>query len=200
MGEPISVTELVVAALDGDERAWTIIVERYGSLIAAIAHLHRLDPQEVADVSQTVWLKLLENLASLREPKALAGWLRTTARNECIRALRIRRKQVPLDESVPTTDPPVEADLLAAERRLLLREAFAQLSDGCRRLLSALMEDPPPSYAAVGERLGLPTGSIGPTRARCLEKLRRSSALRGLARDTTGPVSMGGAGRGTHVG
>jgi RNA polymerase sigma factor (sigma-70 family) len=192
MGEPIPAADLVAAALDGDEGAWNAIVERYGSLLAAIARQHRLDPQELADMSQSVWLKLLEHLPGLREPSALAGWLRTTARNECVRVLRSRRRQVPLDAATPAPDPPVDEELLAAERRQLLREAFGELSEGCRRLLSALMEDPPPTYAELSERLGMPVGSIGPTRARCLDKLRRSPALRGLLSGARS-LSTGGA-------
>jgi RNA polymerase sigma factor (sigma-70 family) len=199
MGEPVPVADLVAGALDGDEVAWRSIVNRYGSLVSAIARQHRLDAQELADVSQNVWLKLLESLGTLREPKALAGWLRTTTRNECVRAIRVRRAHLALTESVPGTDPPVEEELLAAERRQLLREAFGELPANCRELLSALLEDPPPSYAQLGARLGVPVGSVGPTRARCLEKLRRSPALRGLVRDAPREVSARGAGHGTAV-
>lgn len=199
MAERPPVTELVEAALEGDEDAWTSLVERFGALVSAIARRHRLDPQELADVCQTVWLTLLEKLPTLREPRALAGWIRTTTRNESIRALRARRRQVPLDGRLPASEASVDSELLAAERRQLLREAFGQLSARCRELLAALMEDPPPSYAEISKRLGLPTGSIGPTRARCLEHLRRSPVLRGLVDEPAGEVSMGGAGRGATV-
>lgn len=107
MAEPVPVAELVAAALGGDEDAWTSLVQRYGSLVTAVGRRHRLTPSELADVSQTVWLTLLEKLPTLREPQALAGWLRTTTRNESIRVLRARRQQVPLDETVPGTDEPV---------------------------------------------------------------------------------------------
>ena len=175
------------------------MVDRYGSLVAAVGRQHRLDPQELADVSQTVWLTLLEKLSTVREPRALAGWLRTTTRNECVRVLRARHRLVPLDESPPAPDPPVDSELLAAERRQLLREAFGQLPAHCRELLAALTEDPPPSYAEISERLGRPKGGIGPTRARCLERLRRSPVLRGLVEDPADQLSTGGARRGATM-
>jgi RNA polymerase sigma factor (sigma-70 family) len=200
-----SVVALVARAREGDGRAWDEIVERYAPLVWSICLRHRLSEQEAADVGQTVWLRLVEQLQSLREPAALAGWLATTTRRECLRALGVARDRYRLDEQVDAeaiADPRAtvaEQELLAAERGAALRAAFAQLPQRCQRLLSLLMEDPPVPYAEISARLGMPVGGIGPNRARCLDRLRRSPVLAALIGPRAGQPSEGGERHGQPV-
>jgi RNA polymerase sigma factor (sigma-70 family) len=191
-GEPGAVsgdpTHLVGAAAAGDESAWGELVRRYTPLVLSVIRSHGLDRVDAADVNQTVWLRLVEHLDRLRESAALPAWLVTTTRRECHRLLRIGRRTEPFDPyddsgsgsvGVPVLVDPTspDEDLLRAERRQALRDAFAQLPARCRDLLALLAADPPASYREVGERLGMPVGSVGPTQARCLAKLRRCPAL-----------------------
>ncbi|MDX8034303.1 sigma-70 family RNA polymerase sigma factor [Lentzea sp. BCCO 10_0856] len=178
------IAALVSAAAEGDQSAWNEIVDRYTPLVVSVIYKHRLRPADAADVNQTLWLRLVEQIGRLREPEALPGWIMTTTRNECLRVLRVQQRTHlydPLSESdaleSEQTDADVESDLLAVERRQALRDGFAELTDQCKRLLTKLMTDPPPSYQVVSEELAMPVGSIGPTRIRCLEKLRRTTAL-----------------------
>lgn len=182
---------LVAAAREGDHHAWDSIVGRFLPLVNAIIGLHRLAGADRDDVSQTVWLRLVEHLDQLREPAALPGWIRTTTRHECLRILAARGRTRPVDpqegHGLDVVEPAVVDDgLLAAERRQALREALAELPAGRRELLLLLLTDPPLGYAEISARLGIPVGSIGPTRARALEQLRATQALRGLALDPAG--------------
>jgi RNA polymerase sigma factor (sigma-70 family) len=197
MRDDPSVVALVIRARGGDKRAWDEIVERYAPLVWSICRNHRLSEHDAADVGQTVWLRLVEQLRALREPAALAGWLATTTRRECLRVLHATRDRQHLDELDAETTADVDAamvdqELLAAERDAALREAFAQLPSRCQRLLSLLMEDPPLPYAEIGARLQMPVGGIGPNRARCLDRLRRSPVLAVLI--GTGPQRSAGGG------
>lgn len=187
---------LVPAAREGDQHAWNTIVDRFLPLVGAIIRRHRLSEADGDDVSQTVWLRLVEHLDALREPDALPGWIRTTTRNECLRLLAIRGRVRPVDPQDNGGFPDVAADgaagldedLLAAERRQALREALAELPAGRRDLLLLLLTDPPLAYEEISARLGIPIGSIGPTRARALEQLRRTRAVRRIGPDPVGGV------------
>ncbi|HWJ11712.1 MAG TPA: sigma-70 family RNA polymerase sigma factor [Nocardioides sp.] len=190
--EPLST--LVPAAREGDQHAWDAIVDRFLPLVGAIVRGHRLSEADGDDVSQTVWLRLVEHLGDLREPAALPGWIRTTTRNECLRLLTARGRVRPVDPQEDgaaggldaVVDDAAGVDLLAAERRQLLREALDELPAGRRELLLLLLEDPPVGYEEISRRLAIPIGSIGPTRARALDQLRRTQALRGLGPDLVG--------------
>ncbi|WNV89387.1 sigma-70 family RNA polymerase sigma factor [Umezawaea sp. Da 62-37] len=177
------IASLVDAANDGDQRAWNEIVVRYTPLVLSVIYQHRLRPADAADVNQTLWLRLVEQIGKLRDPEALPGWIATTTRNECLRMLKLQQRTQPFDPQATDEQPvavdqaDVEAELLAAERRQALRDGFSMLSDQCRELLAKLMADPPPSYADVSEQLDMPIGSIGPTRIRCLNKLRKTPAI-----------------------
>ncbi len=177
---------LVAAAVDGDATAWHELVARYTSLVLSVVRRHRLQDDDAEDVVQTVWLRLVEHLGALREPAALPGWIVTTARNECLRVIRARRV-------VPTSDPfghpsaagadvveTLDATMLDAERHEALLVAMAELPDRQRALLLVLIEDPPVPYEEVSARLGIPVGSIGPTRARALARVRAHPAVSGL--------------------
>jgi RNA polymerase sigma factor (sigma-70 family) len=177
---------LVSRAREGDQDAWNAIVERYLPLVCGVVRRHRLSETDGDDVCQTLWLRLVEHLATLREPAALPGWIATTTRNECLRVIAGRKRMTPVDpvESgalAGVSDDLAGADLLAAEERQALREGLAELPAGRRALLLILLADPPVPYADISERLDIPIGSIGPTRARALEQLRNTRALRALS-------------------
>ncbi len=176
-GEARATAELVSAAHHGDGGAWDELVGRYSGLVWAVARAHRLGTADAADVSQTVWLRLVENLGRLREPERLGGWLRTTTRNECLRVLRKGGREFPDDDAqrdvVAAPEDAPEFQLLAGERDRAVWTALQGLSERCRELLRVLAYSPDSSYADISASLGLPVGSIGPTRSRCLAHLRR---------------------------
>lgn len=171
-----SVAELLAAAEAGSQAAWDAIVDRYGRLVWSIVRGFRFDAATAADVSQTVWLRLVENCGRIRDPERLPAWLATTARNESIRASRRLAKSVPTEFSVEVADataPTVDERILADEQLREALEAFDGMSAKCQQLLRVLCTDPPLDYETVSEVLEMPIGSIGPTRARCLDRLRR---------------------------
>jgi RNA polymerase sigma factor (sigma-70 family) len=173
---------LVSRAADGDQAAWYEIIERYAPLVWSICGRYRLGGADAEDVGQNVWLLLVEQLGKLREPAALPGWLATTTQRECLRVLRGAKKYdrfgpPPEELPLPADDPLIEEEILAAERNAALRAAFAELAPRCRDLLALLIADPPRSYAQISAELKIPVGSIGPQRARCLERLRKTSSL-----------------------
>jgi len=190
-----SLTDLVSRAQKGDQDAWDSIVERFLPLVGAIARQHRLSPADGDDVGQTVWLRLVEHLGALRDPAALPGWIRTTARNECLRLLAARGRTRVVDPLAggldSVTDDLTDAELLAAERRQALRDALAELPEGRRELLLLMLVDPPLAYDEISRRLGIPIGSIGPTRARAFAQLRDTAALRTLSETSLGPEQTG---------
>jgi len=187
-----AVIELVDRARAGDQAAWDAIVERYAPLVWGVCRRFGLAGADAEDVGACVWLRLVERLQTIREPAALPGWLATTARRECLYLLRTRSRQVPVAGAERVLESAVGADvadvtddaadewLLAQERQIALREAFARLSERCQRLLSMLFADPPASYAQIGAELDMAVGAIGPNRQRCLAKLRASPALAAL--------------------
>ena len=170
--------ELVTAAAGGDRHAWDQLTDRFTRLLWAIARGHRLSEADAADVVQTTWLRLVENLSRLREPERVGAWLATTARRECLLAQRRSGRQVLVGDDLTLERPATydssapELRLEAVERAEALREALDRLSERCQVLLRVLAADPAPTYDAVGAALDMPIGSIGPTRARCLERLR----------------------------
>ena len=181
-----SVTDLVARARGGDRRAWDALVERYTPLILTICRKYRLDRVDAEDVDQSVWLHLVDYLDKIREPAALPGWLATTTRRECGRVLRAARGPHAvaclLDaQNIPDGQAEMaEQELLAAERQAALREAFTQLPAEWQQLMGMLIADPPAPYALISTRLGMPVGSIGPTRRRCLDRMRRHPAIAAL--------------------
>jgi RNA polymerase sigma factor (sigma-70 family) len=185
MRDDPTVVALVVRASGSDQSAWDEIVERYSPLVWSICARFRLSKHDTEDVGQNVWLLLVEQLGKLREPAALAGWLATTTRRECLRvAIAARRSEqqgTRLDDALQFVDDTViDEEILTAERNAALRAALTELPPRCQQLLGMLVSDPPHSYAEVSASLGIPVGSIGPQRARCLERMRKSSALTAL--------------------
>ncbi len=177
MSEPVSVALLVPMAASGDKRAWERLVAQYSRLIWSITVEYRLAESDAADVVQTTWLRLLEHIDRIQYPDRVGSWLAATARNECLRSLASRKRVVlghDTEAMVQThaVDAEVDQRLLATERDQTVRDAMARLPDQWQRLLQLLMADPPIPYAKISDQLGLPVGSIGPTRGRCLARLK----------------------------
>jgi RNA polymerase sigma factor (sigma-70 family) len=183
------VIDLVMRARTGDKQAWDALVERYASLVWSICRRNQLGRADAEDVCQSIWLRLVDQLDRLRDPAALPGWLVTTTQRECVRVLRAAHRpqalaQVADAENIPDQQAgTAEREVLVAERRAALREAFAHLPPDNQRLITMLIQDPPVPYAEISAKLGIPIGSIGPTRRRCLNKLRRYPAIAALMTD-----------------
>jgi RNA polymerase sigma factor (sigma-70 family) len=179
------VSTLVTAAAGGDRRATEALVERYSGLVWSIAWGYRLNGADAADVSQVVWLRLIENLGRIRQPGSVGAWLASVTRHECLRVLRRAEREVSVADSADlderSSDGDIDLALLSEERDAALREAFDCLPARWRSLLEVLMDVPLASYEEVAETVGMPIGSIGPTRQRCLERLRGAPVLLELA-------------------
>jgi RNA polymerase sigma factor (sigma-70 family) len=188
-----AVADLVTRAANGDEQGWEALVERYAPLIWSICRRYRLPGADAADVGQSVWLRLVDQLGSIRDPAALAGWLATTTERECWRVLRTQTPP-PAAAVIGTDNIPdqhtgvAEEELLRAERHAVLREALTHLPPRGQQLIALLTEDPPKPYAQISAALGIPVGSIGPTRSRCLAKLRRHPAIAALISTDATPI------------
>jgi RNA polymerase sigma factor (sigma-70 family) len=196
MEQTCTVGDLVRAARSGDQASWNDLVDRFLPLVTRLISRFRLYGADAEDVNQTVWLRLVEHLDAIREPSAVPGWIATTTRHECLAALRRRGKAFPVDpmgdssfDRLLEEDDPCE-ELLRDERHRALREGLAELPENRRALLLMLLEDPPPSYAEISRRLGMPIGSIGPTRARALEHLRATGALNSLLAAAPAPAEQ----------
>ena len=195
------VTDLVIRAKNGDNQAWDALVERYAPLVWSICRRYRLGSADAEDVNQSVWLTLVDQLAALREPAALPGWLATTTQRECGRVLRAARRPqtawyvLDAEDIADEQAATAEEELLQAERHAALREAFTYLPPTCQQLIGMLIQDPPVPYAQISTDLGIAVGSIGPTRRRCLNKLRRHPAIAALIEAETGSARGGLHGR-----
>jgi len=178
---------LLAACRNGDQTAWDTLVERYSGLIYSIPLRYGLSEADAGDVFQSVCITLVEKLDSIRDPRRLAAWLITTTTRESWSIARSRRREVTQSNvGSPETDEqsdgpdgwesPTEDELLAMERKAIVRAAVDQLPEGCRRLVTALFSDEEqrPSYQALADSLGIPLNSLGPTRSRCLDRLRRA--------------------------
>jgi RNA polymerase sigma factor (sigma-70 family) len=180
MRDDPTVVALVTRARDGDKDAWDELVERYAPLVWSVCRRYRLAAADSDDVGQSVWLRLVEHLPGLREPAALPGWIATTTQRECYRLLRATSRVEPVDpaESTDVVEEAIaEEEVLRHERRAVIRAAFRELSQRCQELLALLTQDPPAAYDEISRQLHVPIGSIGPNRARCLDRLRRTPAL-----------------------
>jgi RNA polymerase sigma factor (sigma-70 family) len=189
--------DLLARAGSGDQQAWREMVSRYAILVWSVARSHRLEHADAADVCQTTWLRLAEHLHTVREPSKLPGWLATTARRESLRVIAGRRRETPgsmPDDNEPDPGAGPEAIVLDADRDSRLWQAFSAISQRCQQLLRILVTAPELSYAEVGDVLGIPVGSIGPTRGRCLDSLRRKLG----AADFFGTEFGSGASRGSR--
>ena len=177
------VTDLVTRATTGDKQAWDALVERYAPLVWSICTRYRLGAADAHDAGRSVWLHLVEQLGNLRDPATLPRWLATTTRLECARVLRSAHGPhvaVPALDAENISDGHAgiaEQQLLAAERHVALRQAFTSLPPRCQQLITLLIHDPPMPYAQISATLGVPVGSIGSMRSRCLHQLRSAPAI-----------------------
>jgi RNA polymerase sigma factor (sigma-70 family) len=166
----------LVRAANGETAALSEIVRELNPLLWHVARGEGLGAEESADVVQTSWLELLRRLHEIRSPQALTSWLITTTRREAWRVRELSRRQTADGtaqlESAPDPDPGAIERLLADERDQVLWRHVQRLPERCRTLLRIVAHVARPDYAAVAKALGMPVGSIGPTRGRCLAKLR----------------------------
>jgi RNA polymerase sigma factor (sigma-70 family) len=189
--EPAEVTVLIHRAAEGDPTAWNAIVDEFAGLLWSVVRGFRLNEAQSADAVQTTWLRLVEHIADLREPEHVAGWLKTTAHRVCLQVIRQGGREQLTDWEEdrgpvsgvryegPDEDGP-EATAMRQEQQVLVRRALAELPDRHRQLMELLVASPPISYQDISARLGMPVGSIGPTRARILTRMRDSLATVGL--------------------
>jgi RNA polymerase sigma factor (sigma-70 family) len=185
-----SVTDVVRGAAEGDSEAWNQLVDRFAGMVWAVARSYRLTAADAADVSQTTWLRLVQHLDRIEQPERVGAWLAITARHEALRVARLASRQLPVGDditidlvSVSGPEERVSNDdaLLADERARELWGLVMRLPARCQLILRLLTADPPLSYRDLGEALDMPIGSIGPTRARCLEHLRKIASSAGIS-------------------
>jgi RNA polymerase sigma factor (sigma-70 family) len=173
-------TELTAEAVSGDEAAWRELCGRLRNVVWKTIRSFGLYGADADDAYAATMFRLAEHLGGIRDPERLPGWVATTARNEALGTFRQRRRVVSVadvPEGAGVADPDA---LVRAELRDAVRRAFALLDERCQQLLRILTADPPPPYDAIGDLLAMPHGSIGPTRRRCLERLRMQPPLRDL--------------------
>ncbi len=183
---------LVEGCLAGNEQAWEALISKYARLIYSTCRRFRLSQDEADDIFGRVSLLLLQNLQYLKDRSRLANWLITTTSRECWHykkgQLQTQSYMPESDEAgilaEPTTAPLPEEEILRLERQQQLREALAQLQPRCRRLIHLLFYDPAePPYAEIAKAMNIPVSSIGPTRARCLNKIREILAKEANEKD-----------------
>ena len=176
-------SDLIAKCLDQDAEAWEALVRRYQRLIASITFKFGLSPEDSSDILQSVSLTLFQQLPSLRKTDKISSWIITVTVRECWKL----RRRIPRTDSLDDPDrnlaeelanpssPAPDESLLSLEQQHLLRRAVELLSEQCRRLIEHLFyKDPPTPYAEISQQLGMPIASIGPTRGRCLDKLKES--------------------------
>lgn len=176
-----SLNSLVARARRGDQAAWTDIVDRFMPLVRAVVRAHRLSSHDAEDVNQIVWLRLFERLDTIARADAMPGWMWTVTRNECVSLIRRRNRVLPSREDdilvrLECVDD-ASSDVLKDEAIQVVLAGMTHLSNRDRELLSLLVADPPLRYDEIGLRLDMPIGSIGPTRARALARLRATPPM-----------------------
>ncbi|HUR50682.1 MAG TPA: sigma-70 family RNA polymerase sigma factor [Mycobacteriales bacterium] len=172
-----SLGDLVRAAEQHDASAWDELVARHTGLLLSITRDYRMSPSDASDAVQSAWLRLLEHLGKLDNPDSVTAWLATTTRRECLRIIALRRRTVLAGEDADLLErsevaPDPVSRLTAEEDAVAVREALGMLPQRWRQLMELLMSDPPTSYEEISRTLPIPIGSIGPTRKRCLQRLR----------------------------
>ena len=182
----LALTNLVRCAAEGDSDAWNQLVERFAGMVWAVTRSYRLNASDAADVSQTTWLRLVQHLDRIEQPERVGAWLAITARHEALRVARQASRQLPIGDHIIidlVAEDGVSNDdaLLANERARELWALVMRLPARCQLILRLLTADPPLSYRDLGEALDMPIGSIGPTRARCLEHLRKIASSAGIS-------------------
>jgi RNA polymerase sigma factor (sigma-70 family) len=197
--------DLLTAAQSGDEEAWQRLMSRYQPLVDKIIRRHRLSPWDGEDVSQYVWMQLVDQAGRLREPRAVAGWIATTTAHRCCQVLQRQKRSISID---PIDGPGMDSagstmvwgsgsehsglddNLLRAELRTAVRRGLAELTADQQKLLLLVIAEPSVPYREISRRMGLPVGSIGPTRARLLKKLGNSLAVQLLMNDAPADTAI----------
>lgn len=179
-------------AADGGHGAWEALVDRFEPMVWSVARGFRLDDATAKDVCQTVWLRLIENIGTIEDPERLPGWLATTTRREALRVTRARERDIPSEFEYDVEDPAPSLDevLIEDEETRAVVRAFKTLDDVCRQLLRLMTIEPALSYEEMSEIMERPVGSLGPTRARCLKKLK--SAIARIRDGNDGSLKSGG--------
>jgi RNA polymerase sigma factor (sigma-70 family) len=180
-------SDLVRGVLAGDDAAWSALVREYAPLVWSVARRHRLSRADAADASQNTWVAVALRLPTLRRPDRLAGWIATTARRECLKIHAASGREIPADrlDVEPAADDP-QLTVLRGARDRLLWQAFASLPARCRDLLGLLAQAPELTYAQLGRALGIKVNSMGQTRGRCLDLLRRRLAILDVGEEWAG--------------
>ncbi|WP_188988506.1 RNA polymerase sigma factor [Saccharopolyspora thermophila] len=191
VGDAAAGAGLLNRAASGDQQAWRELVDRHAQVVWGVARAFTTNPADAEDIYQATWLLLAENLDRLREPEALSGWLVTTARRESMRLSRARRRESPVGLDSGDFARPDHAEdpahkVLRAMAGSRLAQSFAQLPQRCQQLLRVLAVTPEASYAQVSEALGMPRGTIGPKKSRCLAELRRRMLAADLPEEVAG--------------
>jgi RNA polymerase sigma factor (sigma-70 family) len=171
---------LLAAAARGDQRAWSLLVQSQSPMIRAIARRHRLSEADQDDVVQRTWLTLFRHAEEVRNPAALTGWLATTARRDCLAVLAASKREILIDEPSRVDDVDAAAPdetVIQRERQAALQAALNSLPCHQRELMLMLLAKPAATYDQLSTALGIPRGSIGPTRQRCIARLRRNPHL-----------------------
>jgi len=187
-GSPTPLALLIRAAIEGNQSAWDGLVGRYAPLVRRVARQYRLNSSDADDLHQILWLRVFQHLADLREPDALPGWISSTARREAMRIVNSLQRTELIDPHLEGRftrtefDPAhgVDAGVIRAELHRAIQDGLSELAAEQRELLVLLVADPPLSYQQISQRMGIPVGSIGPTRARCLRKLAATPTIRAL--------------------
>lgn len=192
---------LLRQAAEGDGQAWDALVDRFAGLVWAVARGHGLSRADSAEISRATWLRLAESLSSIKDPERLGAWLAATARRECLDTLQRQERYITAEQcsALVSGERALEMidDLVGHGRGTALWTALEALAPECRVLLRVLLSDPSLSYAELSEVFEMPIGSIGPVRARCLDRLGAGTALhplqsqscRAVAATTKGRVS-----------
>jgi RNA polymerase sigma factor (sigma-70 family) len=178
-------SELISMCLSGDSAAWEALIRRYRRLIYSVPVRFGFDEDDAGDVFQIVCLKLLEHLHEIKDDRKISGWIVTTTTRQCLHLKFLKARETPSESDADEpkdSQPNLEEMRIFAEQQQALREAVDELAERCRTLIGMLYFDTSsPSYEDISQRLGMPVASIGPTRARCLDKLRTILRRRGLA-------------------
>lgn len=177
---------MLLRAAAGEREAWDALVERFGQMVWSVARSFRLDDAAASDVAQTVWLRLIENVDRIQDPERLPGWLATTCRREALRVIKRSERSVPSDFEYDIEDPSpsLESMMIEDEETREVVQAFGELGEECQQLLRLLTVEPALSYEEIAEATGRPVGSLGPTRGRCVERLK--AAISRIRRDSGG--------------
>jgi RNA polymerase sigma factor (sigma-70 family) len=188
--EDVSHGELLVRAAAGEREAWDALVDRFGQMVWSVARSFRLDDAAASDVAQTVWLRLIENIDRIHDPERLPGWLATTCRREALGVIKQSERTVPseFEYDIEDPSPSLESMMIEDEETREVVAAFRELGEECQQLLRLLTVEPALSYEEIAEATGRPVGSLGPTRGRCVERLK--AAISRIRRESGGSSPM----------